>query len=222
MKLPWIKPKTAPRDDLLEQLDAAKTARTLAWSEVEKAQARFDADGAILAEKELIDARGEAERADLHLGRAERLLQAHDQAEADAKRQAAEARIAEITRRLSKPEMDVAQGPLAKREAEVLLRYAEIRTEREVLYQTMKNLVLERYQLQKTFGERAPHPYFDVNELLDFDVNARVVNALLNEARKLNDHDPRREVLSKIIRWNGGSSLPPAKFEDPSTMGGAA
>jgi hypothetical protein len=213
----WIKGKDSPRVDLQAQLAAATSARERAWAEVATAQEAFDLDGSPSSEKALLAARAEAERADLHLERADRLLRGHDEVEAERKRAAVEARILEITKRLSRPSLDAMLEPLAKRQAELLLQLADVLTERAVQHHELKELVWERFKLRQQLGETPTNPAFTSNEVPSLDTRERVVTALLSEARKLGDRAPRREVLNKMIEQHGGTALP-----EPRVVGGAA
>lgn len=127
-QLPWSpKPRTAPLEELREQLANARSSHAAAQAATEGAQTVFDDTGEASAEKALLAARSAEQSAAEHLGRAARLVEAAEGQGRAEERAHLQARRAELEAKTTLPALLAACDPDFRRAADALVAFADAR-----------------------------------------------------------------------------------------------
>jgi len=154
MRFPWApKPRSAPLDELREQLANAQASHESAKAATQAAQTVFDDAGEPGAEKALLAARNAEQSAAEHLGRAERLVEAAESQRRAEERARLQARRTELEAKTALPALLAACDPDFRRAADALVAFADARivlARRAVEFQALER---ELEGIAQTLGE---------------------------------------------------------------------
>lgn len=209
--------RQASSDELAEQLETARHAHSAAVTAAKSSQNAFDYDNSTSAEKTLVAARAAVDRAQLHVDRVQRLLDAARSRETEAARQAAEQRLAEIEPKLSHRAAIEATKQLDEREVVLLVQLAQLRAERVTLASDFEALGREHERLLDQVGRGSPTGVYVDGQgrtrlpppqgwqhrstMLS---SSRIAHALVEQLRMIDRDDPRAAALAELIKSLGG------------------
>lgn len=194
MKLPsWLRRADATRSDLEAQVSEARAALEQARLALTTAEETFDLDGSPESEKQVLAARSQLERAELHDARAGRLLAARQEAERAAERVRLQARRDELQASLELAAMVAELAPSTQAEAKALEAAAMARAAFEKADRAIEARRAELARVLGQLGEPITAPRFNTP-----DANAGVASALEARVKEIGSPEAER-YLRKLI-----------------------